>query len=390
MPFDILVDLSPLDSSCRYSGTGRYVSELGRALAALDTTERRGLSIGALGSIEKGREPTCALDWPGSTAVLYDDAHEYSWLMQRRRRLPGTLRRLRPRLFHATFHMGTPRGSLVPRVVTCLDLVRLVLSDDYLRDRWAYRRVLMATEALRFHSARRVLAISQHTADDLVRVLRVPARKIDVALLGVDLDRYHPPRDEEERSAARAVRERYTLVEGGYIFYVGRADPRKNVDVLVRAFAAAAVDGLELVIMGDMRASDRAAWQRALLAAGRPAGVRFLGFVPEHDLPWIIGGALGFVFCSTYEGFGNVPVEAMACGCPAVTTGLTSMAETVGDAGLRVPARDVAATADAIRRLATESSLRAELRDAGIARAQRFGWRNTALATIDCYERALR
>jgi glycosyltransferase involved in cell wall biosynthesis len=112
--------------------------------------------------------------------------------------------------------------------------------------------------------------------------------------------------------------------------------------------------------------------------------------VPEDDLPAIIEGALGFVFCSTYEGFGNVPVEAMACGCPVIHPGRTSLRETVADAGLEVPPRDVAATADAIRRLAKDGSLYAELRRKGLGRAARFSWKNTALGTIECYCRALR
>jgi glycosyltransferase involved in cell wall biosynthesis len=385
---DVLVDLSPHDTSRRFGGTGRYVRELGLALAALSDAERRGLRIGAL-TWHTGDDVVGPLDWAGHEEVRMTDAHEARMLMERRLLLPLTLRRLRPRLYHQTMSLGTPRGSAVPRVVTCLDLLKLVLHEEYMPGRWAYRRLMHAVEALRFHGAHRVQAISQHTADDLVRVLGVPASKIDVVLLGVDLDRYRLPRDEAEAEAARATRRRYGLTDEGYVFYVGRADPRKSVDVLVAAFARARVPDLELLLIGDMRPSDQLACERAIAAAGNPPGVRMLGFVPEADLPAIMAGALGFVFCSTYEGFGNVPVEAMACGCPVICTGVTSMKETVGDAGLLIPPRDVEATADAIARLARDGALRRQLRDAGIARAARFSWRNTALATVESYERAL-
>lgn len=388
MTYDVLVDLSSLDTSSRYTGTGRYVHELGVALHQLSEPERRGLHIGALTAVD-GPAPTGTLDWPGSAELRYQPAREAAWLMDRRLRLPRTLRRLKPRLFHATYHMGTPRGSGVPRVVSCLDLIRLVRHEEYLPGRWAYRRVLAAAEAARFHAATRVLAISQHTADDLVRLLRVPARKVDVALLGVDLERYHPFQA-AEAEAAQAARARHGLRERGYLFYMGLADPRKNVDVLIAAFARAKLEGLELIIIGKQREADMRRIEAALDAAGHPPSVRLLGFVPEDDLPAIIEGALAFVFCSTYEGFGNVPVEAMACGCPVIHTGLTSLRETVADAGLVVPARDVAATAAAIRRVATEGSLYAELRRAGLARAARFSWKNTALGTVDCYLNALR
>jgi glycosyltransferase involved in cell wall biosynthesis len=387
MPHDILVDLTPLDTWSRHSGTGRYVLELALALDALSPDERQGLSIGALTALD-GPDASGPLTWPGSAELRYQDADETRYLMDRRVRLPRTLRRLSPRAFHATYHMGTPRGSFVPRVVTCLDLVRLVLHHDYLAGRPVYRRFLLAAEAARFHAATRVLAISQHTADDAMRLLGLPASKIDVALLGVDLDRYRLFEGEAAAHAAR-VRETYRLHERPYVFYMGRADPRKNCDTLIHAFARAAVDDLELVIIGKMRPSDQAALDRAMAEAGQPRGVRLLGLVPEEDLPAVIAGATAFVFCSTYEGFGNVPIEAMAVGCPVIHTGLTSMKETVADAGLLVPPRDVEATAEAIRRICREPSLRADLARAGHARAQRFSWRNTALGTVESYRNAL-
>src|SRR5205814_126087 len=159
---------------------------------------------------------------------------------------------------------GTPRFSGVPRVVTCLDLVPLVMHRDYLPGRFIYRRVLWMTEALRYHTADRVLAISQHSADEAMQVLGVPARKIDVADLGV---------------------------------------------------------------------------------------------VREAGLPALVAGGLAFVCCSTDEGFGNVHLEAMACGTPVITPAVTSMRGSIGDASLVVPPRDVDATADAIRRLAREPAL---------------------------------
>jgi glycosyltransferase involved in cell wall biosynthesis len=387
MTHDVLVDLTALDTASRHTGTGRYVHELGLALAGLDEGERQGLSIGALTALD-GETVTGPLSWPGSPTPRYDEGSETAFLMARRTRLPLTLRRLAPRLFHATYHMGTPRGSGVPRVVTCLDLIRLVLHDEYLVGRPFYRRLLLANEAARFHSASRVLAISEFTACDAMRLLHLPASKIDVALLGVDLDRYRLFSPAEMVTAA-ATQARYGLGERPYLFYMGRADPRKNVDILLRAFARAGIPDLDLAIIGPMRGSDQTLIDRALQEAGHPRGVRFLGLVPEDDLPAIIHGALAFVFCSTYEGFGNVPIEAMACGCPVIHTGLTSMKETVADAGLLVPPRDVDATADAIRRLVREPSLRQHLSTAGHARAQRFSWKNTALATVDSYRRAL-
>ena len=273
-------------------------------------------------------------------------------------------------------------------MVSCLDLIPLVLHRDYMPGRPVYRRVLQATWALRAHGARRVQCISQHTADDLMRLTGISAEKIDIVLLGVDLERYRPFSGEAAEHA-RQIREKHGLTQRPYVFYMGAADPRKNVDTLVAAFARAAVPDLELVLIGKLRPSDRARYDAALSAAGNPKHVRFMGFVAEDDLPAIIAGARAFVFCSSYEGFGNVPIEAMACGCPVITTGLTSMRETVADSALIVPARDVDATADAIRRIARDDALHRDLASAGVERAQRFSWRNTALDTVESYRRAL-
>lgn len=382
---DVLVDLTPLDTFSRFSGTGRYIRELALALARLAPPERKGLSVGALTALD-GNSPVGSLEWPGSPEVRWEP-RELAWLMARRTRLPFTLRRIRPRLFHATYSLGTPHGSGIPRVVTCLDLVALVLHADYLAGRWMYRRLLHLAEAVRYHSATRVLAISQHSADEAMQVLKVPASKIDVANLGVDLERYRVFAGEDTCAAAE-IRRTYTL-DRPYVFYLGAADPRKNVDVLVSAFAKAAVPDLELVIVGKMRPSDQRAFDEAVTRAGRRQGVRFLGFVPEADLPAIIAGAVALVNCSTHEGFPNVHLEAMACGCPVIGTAVTSMRDTIADVILVVPPRDVAATADAIRRIAADERLRRDLADAGARRAQRFSWRNTALATLECYARAL-
>jgi glycosyltransferase involved in cell wall biosynthesis len=384
--YDVLVDLTPLGTPMSYTGTGRYIHELGMALGALSPSERRGLSIAGLVALD-GPRPVGPLEWSGNGSAAWEQWRELAWLMARRTRLPLTLRRTGTQLFHATYALGTPRGSGMPRVITCLDLVRLVHHKEYLAGRPIYRRLLHLAEALRYHSARRVLAISQNSADEAMQLLRVSASKIDVVHLGVDLERYRVF-DGEEARRAEQIRQRHGLHQP-YVFYLGAADPRKNVDVLIAAFAAARVDDLELVLIGKARPSDEAAIQAAMEAAGQPPGVRRLGFVPEAHLPAIIGGALALVCCPTHEGFPNVHLEAMACGCPVIAPATTSMRETIADVMLVVPPRDVAATADAIRRIVNDAALRRELSEAGLRRAQRFSWRNTALGTVESYVRAL-
>ena len=384
---DVLLDVTPLDTASRETGTGRYVAALARAIAALTPREREGLDVRALASLD-GPSAVPLSELPLGAATSARD--EIAWLMARRTRLVRTLRRIRPRLFHAPVRVGTPRGSGVPRVVTCLDIIPLVLHAEYMPGRRAYRRLAFALEAARFHQARRVLAISRFTADELVRVLGVPASRVDAVPLGVDLQRFHPPRTDAERATVAAILARRGLDRRPYLLHVGAADPRKNIDTLVEGFAEARLDGVDLVFVGRLRPAHDAAVERALEARGRPANVKRLGYVPDDELPAILSGALALPFTSSYEGFGFTPLEAMACGCPVIASAVTSIGEVCGDATLEVPPRDSRALAAALRRLIAEPTLAAELRRAGLARASTFDWRSTALGTIASYARALR
>jgi glycosyltransferase involved in cell wall biosynthesis len=388
---DVLLDLTPLETTTRYRGIGRYIEKLADGIADLTPSERHGLDIKALTALG-GPHPIGSLAWRGSPKPLYKDDPwgTTQWLTARRTRLVATLLRNPPRLLHLTQNLGTPRGSFVPRVITCHDLVPLVLARDYLRVWWAYRFILHGLEMSRFRSAVRVIAISKHTADDIIRVLGVRPSAIDVVPHGVDFDRFHPIKPGQEAEEAAAILRRWKLDERPYLLHIGAADPRKNVDTLIHGFARAKLSDVDLVIIGRLTPSHQARVDRALEEVHRPPSVRQLGYVPDADLPAILAGALALPFTSSYEGFGFTPLEAMACGCPVITTGVTSIGEVVGDAALLVPVRDVDALASALRRIATETSLRDDLRRAGLARAAQFTWRSTALGTVDSYARALR
>lgn len=386
MGADVLIDLTALDTASRFTGTGCYIHELAHALAALNEHEREGLALSALIDL-RGPNAEGPLRYePG--ARRHDSNGEIAWLNRRRLTLPFTLRRLRPRLFHAPYPLGTPRFCGIPRVVTCHDLLKHVLHEDYLPGRPIYRRLLFAADCMRYHGAQRVIANSEHTAHDLVRLCRIAANRVDVVYMGVDLGRYHPFEGEEALAAER-IRQRYGVKKDQYLYYLGTADPRKNVDVLIESYARSGVE-VPLLLLGRMRPSDMKCIDAAMARANQPEGVRLVGLVPDADLPALVEGALGLVFCASYEGFGIPPVEAMASGCPVIHTGLTSMKETMGDAGLLIPERNIDATAAAIRELAKDTALRRQLREAGLARAQRFSWRNTALATVQSYVKALK
>jgi glycosyltransferase involved in cell wall biosynthesis len=117
--------------------------------------------------------------------------------------------------------------------------------------------------------------------------------------------------------------------------------------------------------------------------------VRFLGYVPEGELPALYCGARAFVYPSRYEGFGLPVLEAMQCGTPVLTSNISSTAEVVGDAGLLVDPDDVAALSSALVRLVSDDALVVRLRSAGLKRAMAFSWRRCAQETVAVYHEAI-
>lgn len=216
-----------------------------------------------------------------------------------------------------------------------------------------------------------------------------PAR-VFVTPLAADPALFHPVADAAQLSAVRA---KYGVPEGLYLLSLNTLEPRKNLDHLVRAFAALVaqeqVPDLHLVLVGAK------GWKtEALFAALAESGIArdrviLTGFVADADLAALYSGALGFVYPSLYEGFGLPPLEAMQCGVPVITSNTSSLPEVVGDAGILVAPTDEEALAQAMLALYQDDTLRTRLQAQSQARAQQFSWARCAGQTIAAYRTAL-
>jgi alpha-1,3-rhamnosyl/mannosyltransferase len=168
-----------------------------------------------------------------------------------------------------------------------------------------------------------------------------------------------------------------------YLLYVGGADARKNIGVLLEAMAAVGDDPAvpPLVIAAGLPKPGQDAlfpdWRGMARALGL-SGVQFVERIAEEDLPAVYRGALAFCFPSRAEGFGLTPLEAMACGTPVLCSNASCLPEATGDAAVLLPPHDAAAWAAAIRSIARDAGLRDDLRARGIARAAGFRWEETA------------
>ncbi|MDY7040207.1 MAG: glycosyltransferase family 1 protein [Chloroflexota bacterium] len=231
-----------------------------------------------------------------------------------------------------------------------------------------------------------IIAVSQNTKEDIIRLLGVPEDKITVIYEAAN-PIYRPVEDEGE---LRRVRGKYS-VAGDFIFFVSTIEPRKNVPALLRAFRQLIDDyklEVKLVIAG------RRGWLFeevfSLVEELELTGdVLFLGRVPVEDLPPLYTAARLFAYPSTYEGFGLPPLEAMACGTPIVASNVSSLPEVVGDAALLVAPDDVAGLTVALWRGLTDEARRAELVAKGFRRAKCFSWEKAARQTSAVYQSLL-
>jgi len=285
---------------------------------------------------------------------------------------------------HFLAHGDAP-PLLPPRaVVTVHDLILELMGERYGTSHTPGYRVARACEASTMRSARTLVTDSAVTRDDVVRLHGVDPARVHVVHLGVDAAFRVP-----DPAAVAALRTRLGLA-APFVLYVGGIDERKNVTMLVDAFAHARALGLppgtRLAFAGRMDdAPEWPALRERVRARGLDDAFAPLGFVAGAELPVLFGAADLFAFPSLYEGFGLPPLEAMACGTPVVSTTGGSLGEVIGDAARTAPADDPRAFGEAIAAVMGDDATRATLRSRGLAHAARFTWDRTAEATVAAY-----
>lgn len=214
-----------------------------------------------------------------------------------------------------------------------------------------------------------IICDSQYSRDELQKYFAVRNDRVSVVHAASE-GRFAPIRDQR---VLEGTRERYALPER-FVLYVGTIEPRKNLECLLQAYHLSRANlSLPLIIAGKI------GWRsQPIFDVYRTHNlhdvVRFLGYVPDEDLPAMLNLATAFVYVSKDEGFGLPPLEAMQCGVPVIVSNGGSLPEIVGDAGYFVPHDDPRAIAEAVIRLSNDQSLREELSAKGLSRSKLFSW----------------
>ena len=370
----ICFDLSP--AVHHHAGIGRYAYELLTALTRLDRANAYRVFHNRLAPGECIDAPLDQL--PRTVIPLTAKPWRMSVLLADFLRVPMDRWIPGVDVFHGTDHL-LPPFSRARTVFTLHDLIFKFFPEYHLPLNRAFLG-LMLPRFLRRADA--IIAVSECTKRDAIRLYHLPPERITVIYEGVD-PALRPESDSARIAQARA---RYAH-DQPFILYLGTIEPRKNIVALIDAVRALRARGLphRLLIAG------RKGWlyQPTLdhvAQMGMSDAVDFLDYVPDAELPALFSACDAFVFPSLYEGFGLPPLEAMACSAPVVCSNTSSLPEVVGDAAVLFDPRDIGEIASAIERVVSDAALRDELRAKGIAQAAKFSWERAARETLAVYE----
>ena len=229
-----------------------------------------------------------------------------------------------------------------------------------------------------------ILTVSEFSKREIVDAYQIDPSKIFVTLNGIDHQRYRPM---EHRADIDERLDRYRLAKP-YFITVGRLESKKNIVNLVRAFTlfkqrAGAGDPYALVLVGMPGFGYEEIKKEIVRSTARDL-IFELGYVPESDLPALLNAADALIHPSWYEGFGIPPIQAMACGCPVISSSAGSLPEIIGDGNaLFFPPHDANALANEMATLIQDRHFTEQLRTRGIEHSASFTWARTAKQTRD-------
>ncbi len=231
--------------------------------------------------------------------------------------------------------------------------------------------------------AERVICVSEFTRGEAIDVLGLDHERIEVVAEAAG-EEFRPDQDPVRLNE---VRRKYSLPEE-FLLFVGTLEPRKNISRLLRAYSQLKGQGhnVPLILVGP-RGWNMPPVEEQVEKLGIGEGIRWLGYVPQQELPALYALAKVFVYPSLYEGFGLPLLEAMACGTPAVVGDCPALREVAGEAAIFVDPTDEAAISAGLSRLLSAHDALEHYRQLGLERSDQFSWQRAAQETFEVYER---
>lgn len=348
------------------SGVGQYILALTRALLA--HTDKVNLSLLVLEedvplfdfARDKMRIVPVAEKWrPAVKNILWHQTVLPSWLAENH-----------IDVLHVPSYRRMLNKAPCKLVSTIHDLAPFHVKGKYDLARMFYGRVVVKGLAKKQDQ---IVSVSTNTARDVQRFFGIPLSRQRIILNGIDHSRFYPG---DHAGAREKARQRWGIDEP-FFLYVSRLEhPAKNHVRLIEAFSrfkkATGSTWKLMLAGGDWHGSEHI--HAAAKASPHASEILLPGFVEDAALPDLYRAAGCMVYPSLFEGFGLPPVEAMACGCPVISSLRGALDEVVGNAAHIVDPEQVEDIAQALGRIATDELKRERLVQSGLRNAQRFDW----------------
>lgn len=286
------------------------------------------------------------------------------------------------KLWHAP-HFNIPvRKGKTKLVVTVHDLIPWIFRKDFFSPAQTFYADFMFKQIS--STADHIIAVSQKTADDLMKHFKTDPKKISVIHEGIDYRFYvHSPH--------KTVIRKYQLPES-YFLYVGGFKPHKNLPFLLKIHAELYEQGkinTPLLLVGK-KDPKRPLLMREIESYIQEPSVLYREGIIDEDLPDIYNCALSLLHPSLYEGFGLTILEAMASGCAVLASSAGSIPEIAGDAALLFAPDRAAEWKEGMMQIEKNEGLRRGLQEKGLAQSRKYDWNNTSNATWNIYEKICR
>ena len=299
----------------------------------------------------------------------------YSWYLE----LPFLIRKEKNTIIHNPSQIPTFFKFKNKSVISVHDLAPLKFPKVHKFGRKILYEFLLPRT---LKNASRIIVASKSTKNDILKIFpKINSEKIKVIYFAAN-ENYKVIKNEKKLDY---IGKKYNL-PNKFILFVGTIEPRKNIVRLLKAFSEVYKKiPILLVITGKL------GWKYKKIyytykKLNLEDKVIFTGYVDEKDLPSIYNLATIFVLPSLYEGFGLTPLEAMQCGCPVVTSNVSSLPEIVGNAAIKVSPYSVKEIEDAIYSLLTNKKLRKKYIKKGLKQAKKFNWKKCAEETLEVYQ----
>lgn len=318
-----------------------------------------------------------ALFWPKKGLRKLDPFFSIFW--------QNTLKKIKPDLLHLPFifdlyYLSVPDN--IKTIITMYDLIPILFPKQYFQNKlaedWYFQRLEQAKKAAK------IITISKSSKKDIEHILKIPSEKIKVIYGGID-QRFKVIKKQKIEEVLKVYK-----IRGPYILTVSTHSFHKNISRIFQAFKEYIKEHEEtfLVVVCKLIPSEKKDWLNQLKMLGIEKKVILTNFVKDDGLPAIYSGAEFLLFPSLYEGLGLPILEAQACGCPVITSNISSMPEVAGKGAILVDPYNINDIVKAMVKCQIPNTKLQMIR-VGLKNIKRFSWKMAAKEVLEVYREVI-